>query len=127
MAALGAARSPLSPCAAYARHITTAASRAARAGQSTTGRVVHHAPRRLRCASCARLVIRVMLSGSWGRCAGRALSAREHRGEAVVLVVTAGAVLVTNMFEGVLIGLLLAVVKTAWETPCSARAHPRLA
>ncbi|MET9817280.1 MULTISPECIES: SulP family inorganic anion transporter [unclassified Streptomyces] len=41
---------------------------------------------------------------------------REHRGEAVVLVVTAGAILVTNMFEGVLIGLLLAVVKTAWET-----------
>jgi MFS superfamily sulfate permease-like transporter len=31
-------------------------------------------------------------------------------------VVTAGAILVTNMFEGVLIGLLLAVVKTAWET-----------
>ncbi|WP_405961254.1 SulP family inorganic anion transporter [Streptomyces sp. NBC_00024] len=41
---------------------------------------------------------------------------REHRGEAVVLVITAGAILVTNMFEGVLIGLLLAVVKAAWET-----------
>ncbi|WP_328690018.1 SulP family inorganic anion transporter [Streptomyces phaeochromogenes] len=41
---------------------------------------------------------------------------RQHRGEAVVLVITAGAILVTNMFEGVLIGLLLAVVKTAWET-----------
>ncbi|MFC7908215.1 SulP family inorganic anion transporter [Streptomyces nigra] len=41
---------------------------------------------------------------------------REHRSEAVVLVITAGAILVTNMFEGVLIGLLLAVVKTAWET-----------
>lgn len=41
---------------------------------------------------------------------------REHRGEAVVLTVTAGAILVTNMFDGVLIGLLLAVVKTAWET-----------
>jgi MFS superfamily sulfate permease-like transporter len=41
---------------------------------------------------------------------------REHRGEAMVLVITAGAILVTNMFEGVLIGLLLAVVKTAWET-----------
>ncbi|OXY92406.1 SulP family inorganic anion transporter [Streptomyces diastatochromogenes] len=40
---------------------------------------------------------------------------REHRGEAVVLVVTAGAILVTNMFEGVLIGLVLAVAKTAWE------------
>ncbi|KUO16234.1 SulP family inorganic anion transporter [Streptomyces dysideae] len=41
---------------------------------------------------------------------------RDHRGEAVVLVITAGAILVTNMFEGVLIGLLLAVVKAAWET-----------
>ena len=41
---------------------------------------------------------------------------REHRGEAVVLGITAGAVVVTNLFEGVLLGLLLAVVKTAWET-----------
>ncbi|WP_275297653.1 solute carrier family 23 protein [Streptomyces sp. CdTB01] len=41
---------------------------------------------------------------------------REHRGEAVVLMITAGAILVTNMFEGVLIGLVMAVVKTAWET-----------
>lgn len=41
---------------------------------------------------------------------------RERRGEAVVLVVTALAILVANMFEGVLLGLLLAVVKTAWET-----------
>ncbi|OAR22093.1 sulfate transporter [Streptomyces sp. ERV7] len=41
---------------------------------------------------------------------------REHRGEAVVLVVTAGSILATNMFEGVLIGILLAVAKTAWET-----------
>ncbi|MFH8567438.1 SulP family inorganic anion transporter [Streptomyces sp. NPDC017993] len=41
---------------------------------------------------------------------------REHRGEAVILVVTAGAIVVANMFEGVLLGLLLAVVKTAWET-----------
>ncbi|MFE4537153.1 SulP family inorganic anion transporter [Streptomyces scopuliridis] len=40
---------------------------------------------------------------------------RDDRGEAVVLAVTAGAILVTNMFEGVLIGLLLAVVKTAWD------------
>ncbi|WP_210570593.1 SulP family inorganic anion transporter [Streptomyces sp. GESEQ-4] len=40
---------------------------------------------------------------------------REHRGEAVVLVITAGAILVTNMFEGVLIGLVLAVAKSAWE------------
>ncbi|WP_433453564.1 SulP family inorganic anion transporter [Streptomyces sp. CA-142005] len=41
---------------------------------------------------------------------------REHRGEAVVLLATAGAILVTNMFEGVLIGLMLALVKTAWDT-----------
>ncbi|MFF3754570.1 SulP family inorganic anion transporter [Streptomyces sp. NPDC002018] len=40
---------------------------------------------------------------------------REHRGEAVILVVTAVAILVTNLFEGVILGLLLAVVKTAWE------------
>ncbi|MEW1722630.1 SulP family inorganic anion transporter [Streptomyces sp. NPDC093109] len=40
---------------------------------------------------------------------------REHRGEAVILVVTALAILVTNLFEGVVLGLLLAVVKTAWE------------
>ncbi len=41
---------------------------------------------------------------------------REHRGEAVVLVGTAVAIVVTNMFEGVLIGLLMAVAKSAWET-----------
>ncbi|MFD5732796.1 SulP family inorganic anion transporter [Streptomyces sioyaensis] len=41
---------------------------------------------------------------------------REHRGEAVVLMVTALAIVTVNMFEGVLIGLLLAVAKTAWET-----------
>ncbi|WP_241269162.1 SulP family inorganic anion transporter [Streptomyces chrestomyceticus] len=41
---------------------------------------------------------------------------REHRGEAVVLAATAIAIVVTNMFEGVLIGLLLAIAKTAWET-----------
>jgi len=41
---------------------------------------------------------------------------REHRGEAVVLGVTAIAIVVTNMFEGVVIGLLMAVAKSAWET-----------
>ncbi|GAA3783665.1 SulP family inorganic anion transporter [Streptomyces chiangmaiensis] len=40
---------------------------------------------------------------------------REHRGEAVILVITAGAILFTNMFEGVLVGLVLAVTKAAWE------------
>ncbi|WP_432150137.1 SulP family inorganic anion transporter [Streptomyces sp. bgisy029] len=41
---------------------------------------------------------------------------REHRGEAVLLAVTALAIVVTNLFEGVVLGLLLAVVKSAWET-----------
>ncbi|MEU6962980.1 SulP family inorganic anion transporter [Streptomyces chrestomyceticus] len=41
---------------------------------------------------------------------------REHRGEAVVLMGTAVAIVVTNMFEGVLIGLLMAVANSAWET-----------
>ncbi|MFF9869561.1 SulP family inorganic anion transporter [Streptomyces sp. NPDC013953] len=41
---------------------------------------------------------------------------REHRGEAVILGITAVAILVTNLFEGVVLGLLLAVCKTAWET-----------
>ncbi|MFI8255043.1 SulP family inorganic anion transporter [Streptomyces filamentosus] len=40
---------------------------------------------------------------------------REQRGEAAILVVTATAIVVVNMFEGVLIGLALAVAKTAWE------------
>ncbi|MFE9681235.1 SulP family inorganic anion transporter [Streptomyces sp. NPDC006285] len=38
-----------------------------------------------------------------------------HRGEALILVVTAVAIVAVNMFEGVLIGLALAVAKTAWE------------
>ncbi|MFJ9415461.1 SulP family inorganic anion transporter [Streptomyces sp. NPDC101227] len=41
---------------------------------------------------------------------------REHRGEAVVLAATALAIVATNMFEGVLLGLLMAVAKSAWET-----------
>jgi MFS superfamily sulfate permease-like transporter len=40
---------------------------------------------------------------------------REHRGEALVLVVTAVSIVAFDMFEGVLIGLGLAVIKTAWE------------
>ncbi|NWF26516.1 SulP family inorganic anion transporter [Streptomyces sp. PKU-EA00015] len=40
---------------------------------------------------------------------------RGHRGEAVILVVTALSIVAISMFEGVLIGLALAVVKTAWE------------
>ncbi|UNO43515.1 SulP family inorganic anion transporter [Streptomyces sp. MST-110588] len=41
---------------------------------------------------------------------------RAHRGEVVVLAATAVAIVTTNMFEGVILGLLLAVVKIAWET-----------
>ncbi|GGY02275.1 SulP family inorganic anion transporter [Streptomyces minutiscleroticus] len=40
---------------------------------------------------------------------------REHRGEALILVVTAVSIVAVNMFEGVLIGLALSVVKTAWD------------
>lgn len=46
---------------------------------------------------------------------------RAHRGEALILVVTAVSIVVVNMFEGVLIGLALSVVKTAWEA-----SHARL-
>ncbi|MGW4982711.1 SulP family inorganic anion transporter [Streptomyces mirabilis] len=40
---------------------------------------------------------------------------RGHRGEVVVLGVTAVAIVVGNLFEGVLVGLALAVAKTAWD------------
>jgi MFS superfamily sulfate permease-like transporter len=40
---------------------------------------------------------------------------RGHRGEAAVLAVTAVAIVVGNLFEGVLVGLALAVAKTAWD------------
>ncbi|MFD8218289.1 SulP family inorganic anion transporter [Streptomyces sp. NPDC059697] len=40
---------------------------------------------------------------------------REHRGEALILVVTAVSIVAVSMFEGVLIGLALAIVKTAWD------------
>ncbi|MFE6775374.1 SulP family inorganic anion transporter [Streptomyces sp. NPDC057702] len=41
---------------------------------------------------------------------------RKHRGEAIILGVTAVSIVAVNMFEGVLIGLALSVIKTAWET-----------
>lgn len=40
---------------------------------------------------------------------------RGHRGEVAVLAVTAVAIVVGNLFEGVLVGLALAVAKTAWD------------
>lgn len=41
---------------------------------------------------------------------------REHRGEALILLVTAVSIVAISMFEGVLIGLALSVAKTAWES-----------
>ncbi|TYK49419.1 SulP family inorganic anion transporter [Actinomadura decatromicini] len=41
---------------------------------------------------------------------------RAHRGEAVILAATAVAIVAISMFEGVLIGVLLSVVKAAWQT-----------
>ncbi|MFV6029103.1 SulP family inorganic anion transporter [Streptomyces sp. NPDC056264] len=40
---------------------------------------------------------------------------RRHRGEALVLVATATAIVAVGMFEGVVIGLALSVAKAAWE------------
>ncbi|MDQ0993657.1 SulP family inorganic anion transporter [Streptomyces sp. V3I7] len=40
---------------------------------------------------------------------------RDHKGEVLILVVTAVSIVAVSMFEGVLIGLALAIVKTAWE------------
>lgn len=40
---------------------------------------------------------------------------RADRGEVLVLLATAAAIVATNLFEGVLLGLLLALVKTAWD------------
>ncbi|WP_460347177.1 SulP family inorganic anion transporter [Actinoallomurus acanthiterrae] len=40
---------------------------------------------------------------------------RIERGEALILTVTMAAIVTTNLLEGVLVGLLLAVMKTAWD------------
>ncbi|WP_328969008.1 SulP family inorganic anion transporter [Streptomyces sp. NBC_00239] len=60
----------------------------------------------------------VLLHAGWKLLPARAVVAlwRSHRGEAVVLVVTASAIVTTNLFDGVLVGLGLAVAKSAWET-----------
>ncbi|MER5730524.1 SulP family inorganic anion transporter [Streptomyces sp. NPDC002138] len=60
----------------------------------------------------------VLLHAGWKLLPVRGVAAlwRSHRGEAVVLVATAGAIVATNLFEGVLVGLVLAVAKAAWET-----------
>jgi MFS superfamily sulfate permease-like transporter len=41
---------------------------------------------------------------------------RTHRGEALILAATAVAIVTVNMFEGVIIGLVLSVIKAAWQT-----------
>ncbi|MGP3687870.1 SulP family inorganic anion transporter [Streptomyces sp. IBSNAI002] len=60
----------------------------------------------------------VLLHAGWKLLPARAVAAlwRTHRGEAVVLLATATAIVATNLFEGVLIGLGLAIAKAAWET-----------
>ncbi|WP_371617414.1 SulP family inorganic anion transporter [Streptomyces sp. NBC_00454] len=60
----------------------------------------------------------VLLHAGWKLLPARQVAAlwRTHRGEAVVLVATASAVVATNLFEGVLAGLGLAIAKAAWET-----------
>ncbi|MFB6619785.1 SulP family inorganic anion transporter [Streptomyces sp. NPDC085524] len=60
----------------------------------------------------------VLLHAGWKLLPARAVHAlwRTHRGEAVVLLATATAIVVTNLFEGVLFGLGLAIAKAAWET-----------
>ncbi|WP_326781558.1 SulP family inorganic anion transporter [Streptomyces longwoodensis] len=59
----------------------------------------------------------VLVHAGWKLIPFRGVAAlwRRHRGEALILVVTAVSIVAVNMFEGVLIGLALSVVKTAWE------------
>ncbi|MFC8228915.1 SulP family inorganic anion transporter [Streptomyces sp. NPDC057287] len=59
----------------------------------------------------------VLIHAGWKLIPLRSLVAlwREHRGEALILVVTALAIVTVNMFEGVLTGLALSVAKAAWD------------
>jgi MFS superfamily sulfate permease-like transporter len=59
----------------------------------------------------------ILVHAGWKLIPFRQIAAlwRGHKGEALILVVTAVSIVAVNMFEGVLIGLALAVVKTAWE------------
>ncbi|MGP2440456.1 SulP family inorganic anion transporter [Streptomyces sp. JW3] len=59
----------------------------------------------------------ILVHAGWKLIPFRGITAlwRAHRGEALILIVTAGSIVAVNMFEGVLIGLALSVVKTAWE------------
>ncbi|MEU8710027.1 SulP family inorganic anion transporter [Streptomyces sp. NPDC048565] len=59
----------------------------------------------------------ILIHAGWRLIPLRALVVlwREHRGEALILVVTAVAIVTVNMFEGVLTGLALSVAKAAWD------------
>ncbi|KPC81868.1 SulP family inorganic anion transporter [Streptomyces sp. NRRL S-4] len=59
----------------------------------------------------------ILIHAGWKLIPLRSLAAlwREHRGEALILVVTALAIVTVNMFEGVLTGLALSVAKAAWD------------
>ncbi|WP_171172403.1 SulP family inorganic anion transporter [Streptomyces sp. I05A-00742] len=60
----------------------------------------------------------VLVHTGWKLLPGREMGLlwQDHRGEVAVLLVTTTAIVTTNLFAGVLVGLLLAVVKAAWET-----------
>ncbi|MGD9483860.1 SulP family inorganic anion transporter [Streptomyces sp. TRM70308] len=59
----------------------------------------------------------VLVHAGWKLIPFRQVAAlwRGNRGEALILVATAVSIVAINMFEGVLIGLALSIVKTAWE------------
>ncbi|WP_329042166.1 SulP family inorganic anion transporter [Streptomyces sp. NBC_00178] len=59
----------------------------------------------------------ILIHAGWKLIPLRAIATlwREHRGEALILVVTAVAIVAVNMFEGVLTGLALSVAKAAWD------------
>ncbi|MEV3931390.1 MULTISPECIES: SulP family inorganic anion transporter [unclassified Streptomyces] len=59
----------------------------------------------------------ILIHAGWKLIPLRSLVAlwREHRGEALILVVTAVSIVTVNMFEGVLTGLALSVAKAAWD------------
>ncbi|MFI2782390.1 SulP family inorganic anion transporter [Streptomyces sp. ALB3] len=59
----------------------------------------------------------ILIHAGWKLIPVRQLMAlwRGHRGEALILVVTAVAIVTVNMFEGVLTGLALSVAKAAWD------------
>ncbi|MEU1075971.1 MULTISPECIES: SulP family inorganic anion transporter [unclassified Streptomyces] len=60
----------------------------------------------------------ILVHAGWKLIPFRQITAlwQSHKSEALILVVTAVSIVAVNMFEGVLIGLALSVIKTAWET-----------